>query len=132
MKPYKLLLTIISATLFLSFITPPKKYKNYCGGTLIASNQSTGNAKLTRITYYNNNGENVSKALNLGYGQSTTVGLLQLVDNEISVQTKGIFNYIVFEDAYNIPIYSQAYNGSNTYWFYNLNFQCEFYYLKLY
>ena len=134
MRKIKIFLTSISVILFFGFTTKPKNFNNnLCGIFVTASNEASGSVRLYRVTWYDNNNQDVSSAVNLSSGQSSYLGDF-FASNEISVQTKsGAFNNVTIEDGTGTALYSLPYNSSiSIYWFHNVSFpSCGNYYIKL-
>ena len=120
----KPILAIILSLCFVSFMPHAKvtAKKASCPIYLYASNQAGTSVRFYRITWYSS-GSNYSQVVNLNNGQSTLVSTYVDASNEISVQVaNGTFNNVTIEDANGQVLYSLPYDGSNIYWFYNVQF----------
>lgn len=113
-----LLATSVTLVLF-SFSSSSKTEKvpagrPVCGSPLWVSNQSSGSARVYRVTWYAI-GQNKSKVVNLFAGQSKYLDYAPAYYNEITVQTVGSFSYLNITDVMGNEIARVDYNGSNYY-----------------
>jgi hypothetical protein len=126
MKKNTVLLTAIFAILCLSFKPNHESsaISKNCAPLLRVSKNASGTPKIYRITWYDDNNQNVGKVVNLSSGQSADVGLAIPGKSDIGVKTTGVFSYLSINSSLGTELVRDNYEGRTTDYLFTVSMSC--------